>query len=570
MFGYLLNHCRRTGIFLMSLVLMLGLSVPGAWAAVSPPDSGAALEGTRAPEKPAGEQPEDKITVTEPAQPASNGASERRVRVKGFHFSGELLRPEAELQQLLADQTDQDLTLADLNRAAEKVTRYLRTCGYPVATAYIPPQTVKDGIIELTIIPGKYGAIRMNNGAGISGGRIEKMLGAVQPGSIVTRAGLERVLLLINDLPGVLVKATLTPGAASGSTDLILNISDTQAFTGMYYTDNWGSASTGRYRGGMRFSLGNPSHYGDELEFQGMTTADGLGNVGLGYNFPVGFKGMRAAVNYSRVEYRLGEDFADLDAFGTANVLKANLSYPFRRGRGYSLYGSIGYGLKDLNDTIGLSHSYNFRNSRLWDLGLNGQYNDLWRGKNDFSLVYTRGELSFKDDNAAQSDAQTARTAGSFDKLTLTCRRQQYLSPRLSIDWRFTGQTASKNLDSAEKLTLGGADGVRAYPQGEASGDQGYLLTGEFRWLLPQASKSGNAVYLANFYDYGEVEINQEQWGGSGDGNRRSLSDAGLGLIWARQGFNLRLDYAHKLGAEEARSDSDSDGRFWLQCVRYF
>jgi hemolysin activation/secretion protein len=100
--------------------------------------------------------------------------------------------------------------------------------------------------------------------------------------------------------------------------------------------------------------------------------------------------------------------------------------------------------------------------------------------------------------------------------------------------------------------------------------DQGYLLTGEFRWLLPQASKSGNAVYLANFYDYGEVEINQEQWDGSGDGNRRSLSDAGLGLIWARQGFNLRLDYAHKLGSEKAQADSDSDGRFWLQCVKYF
>jgi hemolysin activation/secretion protein len=570
MFGYLLTNCRRTGVFLMSLVLMLGLSAAGAWAAVSPPDSGAALEGARPPEKPAEEQKEDKITVTEPAPAALTGETGRRVRVKGFRFSGELLRSEAELQQLVADQRDRDLTLGDLNRTAEKVTRYLRTCGYPVATAYIPPQTVRDGIIEFTIIPGKYGAIRMNHGAGIAGGRIEKMLGDVQPGSIVTRAGLERALLLMNDLPGILVKATLTPGAASGTTDLILDAGDTQPLTGMYYTDNWGSVSTGRYRGGMRFSLENPSHYGDELEFQGMTTAGGLGNVAFGYSFPVGFKGMRAMVDYSRVSYRLGEDFADLDAFGTANVLKANLSYPFRRGRAYSLYGSIGYEVKDLNDTIRLSDIDNFRNSRLWDLGINGQYNDPWRGKNDFSLVYTRGDLSFADDNAARSDAQIARTAGIFDKLALTCRRQQYLSPRLSMDWRFTGQTASKNLDSAEKLTLGGAGGVRAYPQGEASGDQGYLLAGEFRWLLPQGPKSGNAFYLVNFYDYGEVEINREDRSGSGDGNRRSLSDAGLGLIWARPGFNLRLDYAHKLGSETAQSDSDSDGRFWVQCVKYF
>ena len=50
------------------------------------------------------------------------------------------------------------------------------------------------------------------------------------------------------------------------------------------------------------------------------------------------------------------------------------------------------------------------------------------------------------------------------------------------------GQLADKNLDTAEKFYLGGPGGVRAYPQGEATGDQGYRLSGELRLLVPGLS----------------------------------------------------------------------------------
>ena len=85
------------------------------------------------------------------------------------------------------------------------------------------------------------------------------------------------------------------------------------------------------------------------------------------------------------------------------------------------------------------------------------------------------------------------------------------------------GQQASKNLDSSEKFVLGGINGVRAYPQGEASGDEGYKATLELRYNL-MANLQG-----AVFYDMGEIAVNKAPFAVAAS-NNRSLSGAGIGL----------------------------------------
>ncbi|MEM5770230.1 MAG: ShlB/FhaC/HecB family hemolysin secretion/activation protein, partial [Bacillota bacterium] len=119
-------------------------------------------------------------------------------------------------------------------------------------------------------------------------------------------------------------------------------------------------------------------------------------------------------------------------------------------------------------------------------------------------------------------------------------------------------------LDSSEKMYLGGGNGVRAYPQGEASGDQGYLLTTELRYQT-----NNPALQLVGFIDHGYVQGNHHDYVGAAE--NRTLSGAGLGLIYSRsKQYTLRLDYAWKLGDEDAVSDDDKNGRLWLRGTRYF
>lgn len=63
-------------------------------------------------------------------------------------------------------------------------------------------------------------------------------------------------------------------------------------------------------------------------------------------------------------------------------------------------------------------------------------------------------------------------------------------------------QLASKDLDGSEQFSLGGADGIRAYPQGEASGSSGYQATAELRYATSIANLS-----LATFIDWGRGRV---------------------------------------------------------------
>ena len=111
---------------------------------------------------------------------------------------------------------------------------------------------------------------------------------------------------------------------------------------------------------------------------------------------------------------------------------------------------------------------------------------------------------------------------------------------------------------------------VRAYPEGEAYGDQGAVLTLEARWRLMQPSpQQPGALDFIVFADAGTVSIHKNPWG-TGD-NRRSLSGAGVGLNWTvANDLVVKTYYARKLGNESATSAPDKSGRWWLQLVKYF
>jgi len=553
---------------IITCLTMLAMTSYPVYAA-TPPNSGTALEGVKPPTVSQLVQEAPAISGEGQKPVAPENSYGQKISVKAFRFSGESPLPENELLNLVNSEAGKELALNELNRLAGKITEHLRHKGYLVAFAYIPAQDIKEGIVEIAVVPGKYGQIKITGDAHVDSDRLQAMLFTAKPGMIINKAPLERALLLINDLSGVNVKATLTPGKEVGTADLVLSTAATAKESAAVYSDNWGNRYTGRVRYGTQITVNNFSDNGDDFTLGGLTTGQGINNYNFGYSAPLGHDGAKVEVQYSRVGYTLGEDFADLGATGRAAITSYDMSYPLIRSRSFSLYGTLGYDVKHLTDDIASYGSYSPRTSGLWNLKLSGNFADTWLGgsANAFSLSHYRGRLTIDDATALAND--TAQTNGDFSKTVLTFQRQQYVAKNLNFNFSFTGQLADKNLDSSEKLYLGGADGVRAYPQGEACGDQGYRLTGEFRWRLPGLSAGANNLYLNAFYDYGSVMINKRPY--STDANRRSLMGAGLGLLWTRdKNFAIRLDYAWKIGDEQAMADNDRSSRFWLQGVKYF
>ena len=118
-------------------------------------------------------------------------------------------------------------------------------------------------------------------------------------------------------------------------------------------------------------------------------------------------------------------------------------------------------------------------------LGFSGDTRDGLGGGgwNVFSAGWTIGSLDIESPIERAADALTARSQGGYHKLQLSAARLQTLSGPLSLYAAVRGQLAFDNLDSSEKMELGGAYGVRAYPEGESYGDQGYIATAEARLM---------------------------------------------------------------------------------------
>ncbi|MDQ1923020.1 ShlB/FhaC/HecB family hemolysin secretion/activation protein [Massilia pseudoviolaceinigra] len=191
-------------------------------------------------------------------------------------------------------------------------------------------------------------------------------------------------------------------------------------------------------------------------------------------------------------------------------------------------------------------------------------------GATMYSLTLSTGELDIVTPALRAVDAATARSDGHYGKLAYSAERVQYISNVLSLSASIKGQIASGNLDVSEKMELGGMNAVRAYPEGEAYADQGYVLSMEARLRLPTSTLLPDAqVQLVGFADTGTVTRDKNPW--TVGPNKRTLSGAGFGIVLTeRDNYLITAYYAGKLGSEKASSSPDRSGRFWIQAVKYF
>ncbi len=485
------------------LVLALIALAPGVFAQV-PPRAGSQIQ--QIPQSPALERTAPELRVqpgTAPAVPAA-AADEVKFAVTRLRVSGAAALPESDLIAQSGFGAGGQFTLTQLRAMAGRIADYYHRRGYFVAQAYLPAQEITDGTVYITVVEGRYGQLKLDNTSRVNDGLANRLLNDnVRAGDPVTAAPLERSLLLLSDLPGVKVKATLSPGATVGTSDLAVEVKPGQFITGSVDADNGGNRYTGQNRLGATVNFNQLFGIGDSFTLRGMTSADDLDYGRAAYQFQVG--AFRLGASYAYMQYGLGEEFADLKADGTAKVASGYASYPLLRTRATNLYLQGGYDQREFHDEAGIVDTASDKDANVWMLNANGDHADQLGGGGytRWSLTWSSGDLDIKTAEVLTIDAATARTNGRYDKAALTVTRLQYLTSSVSLYGSFNGQVASKNLDISEKMGLGGPYAVRAYPEGEAYGDQGYVATIEGRWSLPAFSeRMPGTLSLVGFVDY--------------------------------------------------------------------
>ena len=180
----------------------------------------------------------------------------------------------------------------------------------------------------------------------------------------------------------------------------------------------------------------------------------------------------------------------------------------------------------------------------------------------DVSLV--GGKLNM-DAASLAIDSASAQSNGHFGRFTYLLNRQQQMGDSDSLVLALSGQQSSKNLGSSEKFSLGGASGVRAYPQGEGSGDEGWMANLEWRHSWLQNLQS------VVFYDLGSVTVNHAPFAATP--NTRSIAGAGLGVNAQYGAMQFKASAAWPTSGGAAQSEPATvkrSPRLWVNATGQF
>ncbi len=534
-----------------ALLVALALPTAQAWAQV-PPDAGQILQQSQ-PFVQAPLAPSVVLDLEgEPLTEAESGG--QTVNLKGVTFTGNSRFSEAELLQVLGDAWTQPQDLAGLRHISNQISRYYREQGYPFARAFLPAQSLAEGVLKVEVVEGRYGRVEITGDQAELAEAVAPYIASLSPGSLIASPSLERQMLLLGDLPGMEVMPGMRPGEEVGQGDLEVRVQAGERVDAWVGADNHGSRFSGAYRGRLGANAYRLLTPGDQLSITALYSSEDTWLGSLEYSLPLGGRGWRGDVSYAVTDYSLGKGFEGYT--GTAEVYRLGARYPLIRRQQSNLSLSLHYQYKDLSDKIDFAEYRKATESHAVPLALQFDRRDALGlgGVTYGNLVLTPGVLDQSLKAGPDEDY-------SFTSLRLNLARMQALGQGLELFGRLEAQWANRDdLDGSESISLGGPNGVRAFPNGEGSDSRGWLAQVELRYR----AGAGWTPYL--FYDQGHTP-----GGGVDDGDDRSLSGAGLGVRYRRGGFSFNLSSAWELSGGDALSDDKQRSpRVWATTIYRF
>ena len=472
------------------------------------------------------------------------------------------------VREIVAPFENRNLSFKDIQDIASNITKLYRANGYFVARAYIPEQDIlkQDNNLTLRIIEGGYGEFELHNNSLVKDSILQANLDNIKDTDIVSTDTLERAMLIINDTPGAIVtKAEVKPGEKVGTSDFIIGADATNKYSAYILGDNYGSQYTGRHRLIAGGDINSPFKVGDKLSLTALTSESaGLLNARLAYDFPLHPNGTRANISYSKTTYELGNKYKDLDAIGSSDSITLEVVYPLIRSRLENLKLYFNGSYNKMKDEIQVSSTNIKKDAFVGSIGVDYTKDYIIFGKNsqtraDFS--YTLGNLSFEDYQDREQDKAGADTNGAFSKINIELGQDFDLSDEIRWENSLQMQYAlgGKNLDGSQDLSIGGIYGVRYYPDGEESAENGYILNTELFYKLPNFKNLISKI--SAFYDIGRVVASTNVTGEKA----RTLQDVGIGYYGTYNSLFINTHLAKNLSSKMTSEDEKSDLKFLVQ-----
>lgn len=481
--------------------------------------------------------------------------------LKNLAITGNTAFKTDELTALFSALLGKEITLLDIYRLRDAITKKYGEAGYGLSKAVVPEQRIQsEGLVQLQIIEGFVDEVIVEGSNDLQQNYLAYLAEQIKAERPLNAKTLERYLLLANDRFAIKVTSTLrqserTPAAST----LILKVEEAPKADGGASLDNRGTTAVGRNQINTDVSLNGLAGRASKSTLAYATVEQGeeLQYWSLNHTELIGQEGTNITFGYNNSRSKPGTPALRLLNFlSDSETWSAKLAHPFIRTRQENLSAHVKFDQKDtqsksLNATTSLDKVRSVR------IGLAYDNSDAYEGINQALVEYSNGikGLGATDENSALKSRADGRP--DYQKLTFNVSRKQelsYFSPTLSkfsVNAALMGQVADGGLLSSEECGLGGQQYGRAYDPSEIMGDTCVAASLELRYMLDTQNTPLQYAQLYTFYDGGETSNHTPL--NATDKKTKSLTSTGLGVRYGIGKYLTgSLEYTQPLTREVA------------------
>lgn len=497
-------------------------------------------------------------------------------RIQGVQALGIGILNKPTFSKVSGQYLGQPVSIKSINMLVKDVILFYRENDRPVVDVVVPEQDITTGVLQLVVVEGKVGEVRVEGNKWFS----SKLLA----GEVRTRHGEPiRASKVLNDVgwlnqnPFRDVNVVFTPGSELGTTDLVLKTED--RFPVRFYAgyEDSGNDLTGDERFLAGFNWGNVFGIGHQLNYQFTGSSDvfdpdaDFENIrahSFSYLAPLPWRhtlNVFGSLSKSESEaLPFGLEGSSAQVGFRYTVPLPNITKHYR----HEVY--AGFDWKQSDNTLEFGFvpvNATTTDVGQWVFGYRSSLSDPW-GSWSFGpeVVWSPGEY-FGHQTDSEFQAVRPNASNDYTYFKFDVGRVTRLPWDFSLSNQFTAQISNSNLLGSEQMNFGGYSSVRGYDERELNNtDEGWIVRNELR--TPPVSifkifgfeSVKDQLQFLGFFDYGSARAyngNVTRQDGLAVGSE-TLASVGPGIRYSISNYlSLRADYGFQLNdAGNDRRDS--------------
>jgi hemolysin activation/secretion protein len=507
-------------------------------------------------------------TTTPTPETIPSGEIPQTIIVKKFKITGSTVFSPEDFDKITKHFTNRPISFRQLFQLRSEITQFYVDKGYITSGAYIPPQKLQNGVVEIRVLEGELEDIKVVGTQKLNPKYLQSRL-AIAINKPLNRDRLLEALQLLQFNPLIeTLSAELSAGSRPGQSLLEVRITEANTFNVQLILDNGRSPAVGTFRRQIQVNEANLFGWGDSISAVYANT-DGSNAFDLNYTLPLNPYNGTLSFSYGFSDNKVTErPFDVLDIQSNSNYYELSLRQPIiQKPTQEFILGITASHRRSkatfLDDEVPFPGTGTDAEGRTRVTAV--RFFQEWVSRDSLQVFAMRSQLSVGLDlfdatiNETFPDSRFVAWRGQAQWVRLL-DRDTLLVLRGDV------QLADRPLVPFEQIGIGGLDSVRGYRQDALLTDNGIFASAEVRIPVVRFSGRNNFLQVAPFVDFGNG------WNDSGRSefevelDSNTLLSVGLGLrLQLEDNLTARLDWGIPL-ISVTSEDKDS----WQENGLYF